>query len=243
MSDQPQEVPLVELLRVPEDARGEYPMLDSEGNRYGTHMIPFGHHMNRAADEITRLQAELDKYKQFLKQSHENAGKTIESYVIASDVIKDQREKLRKENAELKQQLIDVDYVPSISELRRKNEGLQAQLDEAKDKLKSSEWFMTTVAEELKERGFDTDGKAAGLFVGLSEIMGQLDEAKDKLRWRKWPDEKPKESQLVLIEESVYQYVCDDFGGEAWQEADCGEIYDCEGGDLWLPIPDTQDQG
>lgn len=36
--------------------------------------------------------------------------------------------RLRAENGELKQQLIDVDYVPSISELRRKNEALQAEL-------------------------------------------------------------------------------------------------------------------
>ena len=68
MSDQAEAVPLVELLRVPEDARGQYPMFDSDGNRYGTHMIPFGHHMNLAADEITRLQAQLNEASEKLNK-------------------------------------------------------------------------------------------------------------------------------------------------------------------------------
>ena len=71
-------------------------------------------------------------------------------------------------------------------------------------------------------------------------LQAQLDEANEKLRWRIWPDEKPSTEQFVLIKESVYQYVCDDFGGEAWQEVDCGNIYDCEDGDLWLPIPTSE---
>ena len=135
----------------------------------------------------------------------------------------DEITRLQAENSELKQQLIDVDYTPSISDLRLENERLKAKLNEAKEKLRQAEW-------------------------SLSNRQNYIDVANEKLRWRKPIEDRPEHGVPVLIKRSngivdraeISELYFD--GHPAWFAPWGPTPYDDPNIFGWLPIPDTAPQ-
>ena len=80
------------------------------------------------------------------------------------------------------------------------------------------------------------------LSAECDELKTKLEKANEKLRWRKWPDERPEDEASVIFDGGVFEYMerSVDSEGDMWGD-EYGNAYDCEAGDLWLPIPNAED--
>jgi hypothetical protein len=106
------------------------------------------------------------------------------------------------------------DYETQLNEAEERILALQAQLVEAKSE-----------SDEANVCAMEWMDKATKLNIKLKE-------ANKKLRWRKWPDEEPEISQLIIMYEERFLYL-----GDGQIQSSDGDLYMCDSGDEWLPLP------
>jgi len=123
--------------------------------------------------EIASLKSELESTKAELTASRLSAGNQIETYVIVTDGLKNERQKLQKEIEKLEHE-VDAAEAKSL-EFYCEKELLQAELEETRKRLKTVEYERFDAYDRGYKAGVDDDKELDSAVV---ELQAELNAAK-----------------------------------------------------------------